>query len=235
MLPWVYCGDSLSRSSVLLTSVETHHLLNVLRVREGGDVVVFNGLGVVRRGFIVKKGRSIQIDFTALQELQSRVQPQISLVQCLSNDVSTFENILKKSCELGVQAICPVLGERTAGKIWTSELWEKKQMRWQQILIEACKQSKNPFFPSVQPIISSLQDVNWRDFDNCYYGSLHCSPQKWRNRGNAIACVIGPEGGFSEREEDFLHTVANPICLGPYVLRVETAVISAITYSRLIV
>lgn len=144
MLPWVYC-DPLSEGG-LLSVTEAHHALKVLRLRYGDEVIAFNGSGVTRLGTLAENSKSARVNFTAPAEVASEMEDKLALVQCLPNDVSTFELLLKKSCELGVQAIYPVIGDRTAGKLWTADLWAKKQTRWCQILIDACKQSKIHIF-----------------------------------------------------------------------------------------
>lgn len=230
MLPWVYC-DPLSEGG-LLSVTEAHHALKVLRLRYGDEVIAFNGSGVTRLGTLAENSKSARVNFTAPAEVASEMEDKLALVQCLPNDVSTFELLLKKSCELGVQAIYPVIGDRTAGKLWTADLWAKKQTRWCQILIDACKQSKNPYFPHLHSTCDSLKHFDWHSFDLCLYGSLRHEPKPFIKKGHSMACVIGPEGGFSEEEETFLSTLAIPVRLSPYVLRVETAVVSAVTYGR---
>ncbi|MDR0646950.1 MAG: 16S rRNA (uracil(1498)-N(3))-methyltransferase [Puniceicoccales bacterium] len=235
---FVYHEDTsslIAKDEVELSRKESHHLF-VLRVHEGACVITFDGLGNTRQGILKWKSCNAFVQFTKSVERCQILLPSISLVQVLPNEPATFESVLKKSCELGVHAIYPVLGERTEPKRWTQNVWHCKRARFQRILIDACKQAKNPILPTLGGEIHTLHNIPWASFNQCFYGSLSpsISIQKLTLDATAksIVCVVGPEGGFAPEEEKLLAMHAQPMRLSSYVLRVETATVSALACLR---
>ncbi|MDR2397006.1 MAG: 16S rRNA (uracil(1498)-N(3))-methyltransferase [Puniceicoccales bacterium] len=235
---FVYCEDTSSlvtQNEVILSKEESHHLL-VLREHEGAYVITFDGLGNIRQGILKRKNRNTYVQFTQSVEHCKMPLPYVSLAQVLPNEPATFESILKKSCELGVYAIYPILGERTERKRWTQDIWHGKMERFQRILVDACKQAKNPILPILSSEIHAFHNIPWKSFNQCFYGSLF--PSKPIKKvtidatAKSIVCAVGPEGGFSPEEEKLLSMHAQPMRLSPYILRVETATVSALAYLR---
>ncbi|MDR0755468.1 MAG: 16S rRNA (uracil(1498)-N(3))-methyltransferase [Puniceicoccales bacterium] len=235
---FVYCEDRSSfvaQNEVALSKKESHHLF-VLREHEGTCVVVFDGLGHTRQGILKWKSCNAYVQFTKSVEHCKIPLPYISLVQVLPNEPATFEGVLKKACELGVHTIYPVLGERTEGKRWTQHVWNCKRTRFQHLMVDACKQAKNPILPILSSAIHAFHDIPWESFNQRFYGSLLPSTPIKKVTVDAtaksIACVVGPEGGFSPEENQLLAMYAQPMRLSPYVLRVETATVSALACLR---
>jgi 16S rRNA (uracil1498-N3)-methyltransferase len=235
---FVYCEDTsslIAQNEVALSKEESHHLL-VLREYDGTNIIVFDGLGHVRQGILKRKNCNTYVQFTQSVEHGKIPLPYISLIQVLPNEPATFESVLKKSCELGVYAICPILGERTERKRWSQDIWYCKRERFQRILVDACKQAKNPILPTLSSEIHALHNIPWESFNQRFYGSLLSSnsiPKVTIDANTkSIACAIGPEGGFSPEEEKLLAMHAQPMRLSPYVLRVETATVSALACLR---
>ncbi|MDR1254788.1 MAG: 16S rRNA (uracil(1498)-N(3))-methyltransferase [Puniceicoccales bacterium] len=235
---FVYCEDTNSlrtQNKVVVSKEESHHLL-VLRAHEGACVVVFDGVGYVRQGILKWKSCNGYVQFTKSVERYKISPPYVSLVQVLPNEPATFESVLKKACELGVHTIYPVLGERTEPKRWTQNVWHCKRERFQRIRVDACKQAKNPILPALSGEVHTLNNLPWKSFDQCFYGSLLPSNSMPKvtidAKAKSIICVVGPEGGFSPEEEKLLAMHAQPMRLSPYVLRVETATVSALACLR---
>jgi 16S rRNA (uracil1498-N3)-methyltransferase len=235
---FVYCEDTsflIVQNEVALSKEESHHL-RVLREYDGTHVVVFDGLGNIRQGVLERKNCNTYVQFTQSVERCKMPLPYISLVQVLPNEPATFESVLKKACELGVYAIYPILGECTERKRWTQDIWHCKRERFRRILVDACKQAKNPILPTLSSEIHAFHNVPWESFNQRFYGSLLSSNSIKKvtidATAKSIACVIGPEGGFSPEEEKLLSVHAQPMRLSPYVLRVETATVSALACLR---
>jgi 16S rRNA (uracil1498-N3)-methyltransferase len=224
-----------SHEEIALSKRESHHLL-VLREHNGTNTVAFDGLGNIRQGILKRKNYNTYVQFTQSVEHCKIPLPHVSLVQVLPNEPATFESILKKSCELGVYAIYPILGECTEHKRWTQDIWHCKRERFRRIMVDACKQAKNPILPTLSSEIHTFHNIPWTSFNQRFYGSLLPSKSIKKVTINAttksIACAIGPEGGFSPEEEKLLSMHAQPMRLCPYVLRVETATVSALACLR---
>ena len=240
--PWLYAEGLQSVSSVLLLpNDEARHIVRVLRCRPGDAITVFDGLGCTRDGRLEIEKKSCSLHFT--EPLQQTPQPtrQFQLLLCLPNHVATFEEILRKTCELGIQSIQPLFSERTERLHWSPDIWEQRSERWKRILIEACKQAKNCFLPQLNSPIQ-LRELQTLPLGYCIHGSLDVAsslPSPTQNISllgkfspapseTLFSCLIGPEGGFSDTEEAFLSKISHGIYLPTCVLRTETAVVSLV-------
>lgn len=241
--PWLYAKELQDVASVLpLPTDEARHVVRVLRCRSEDLVTAFDGLGHTREGHLKVEKKNVSLHFT--EPLQQTPEPtrQFQLLLCLPNHVATFEEILRKTCELGIQSIQPLFSERTERLHWSPDVWEQRSERWKRILIEACKQAKNPFLPQLNPPIP-LRELQTLRTGYCIHGSLDtASSQTSPTQDTSLlekfspapsetlfSCLIGPEGGFSDAEEAFLSKISRGIHLPTCVLRTETAVVSLLT------
>lgn len=224
-LPWTFYED-LSQNYAL-SDEAFRHLFHVLRIPDGSEIVSFDGCGKLRLGRLLAGKKSGSVEFMEPIFTVSAHQKAFNLVQCLPNNIATFEDILRKACELGIQNIFPVLSERTEKSFWRKDLWNKRQERFRRILQESCKQAKNPFLPKLH-LIASLNDLPTLNVGHCFFGSLESAQTSFPDLKNepAVACIVGPEGGFSTSEESFLTSFATPLHLPTCVLRAETAVVA---------
>ncbi|MBR1843283.1 MAG: 16S rRNA (uracil(1498)-N(3))-methyltransferase [Opitutales bacterium] len=241
--PWVYVEELRSVASVLpLPTDEAQHVVRVLRCRSGDKITAFDGFGHTRGGHLKIEKKDVSLHFT--EPLQPTPQPtrQFQLLLCLPNHVATFEEILRKTCELGIQSIRPLFSERTERLHWSPDVWEQRSERWRRILIEACKQAKNCFLPQLHAPFS-LKELQTLPLGYCIHGSLDTAssplPSSTQNTSlfetfspapseTLFSCLIGPEGGFSDTEEAFLSKISRGIHLPTCVLRTETAVVSLV-------
>ena len=161
---------------------------------------------------------------------------KITLFQGLPKS-DKLELIIQKAVELGVSEISPVAMERSVVKLDQNKK-DSKTARWQAIAESAAKQSKLCFIPKVNSPVR-LSDVisGLSEFD------LILVPYESQNgmketlealstikSGQKVGIVIGPEGGFSQKEIDLLkNSGAKIISLGKRILRTETAAITALS------
>ena len=253
-VPWIYDAHlQQANDPVALSKIEAWHVAHVLRCKTNAMVTAFDGFGHTRSGQLHVQQSAAHVHFTEPLQMQP-LQPVVyQLVLFLPNHVATFESILKKLCELGIDTLRPVLGDRTERQRWTPSIWQKHMERWQRILVEACKQAKNPFLPTLQSPIE-MQQLASMDLGVCFHGTLNgtaisalqlnlntgtrisasdphmdssdvnlASTQSIRTR---LSAIIGPEGGFSTTEIQQLAAFSQAIRLPTHVLRVETAVVS---------
>ena len=213
--PWVYVEELRSVASVLpLPTDEAQHVVRVLRCRSGDKITAFDGFGHTRDGRLEIVKKNCSLHFTEPLQLTPQPTRQFQLLLCLPNHIATFEEILRKTCELGIQSIQPLFSERTERLHWSPDIWEQRSERWKRILIEPCKQAKNPFLPQLHTP-APLEQLQTLSLGYCIHGSLDTASSQLHAQDNSLfetlsppetvfSCLIGPEGGFSDDEETFL-------------------------------
>lgn len=203
---------------------EKEHLFKVFRARQGDEVELLDGNGVKALG-VVGSDKSVVIS-----RRESVPEPVEKLHLCCALPrKQKLDQMLKQAAELGVWSIRPVRCVRSVVEGGPRE-------RWDLLLREACKQSGNPFLPKLEEekklpeVLEKLAGENI----NIYYGSV--TPVVPESKGGSEkAVLIGPEGGFTPEEIGLMEKYnAIPLSFGPYILRLETAAISALTALRLL-
>ena len=140
--------------------------------------------------------------------------------------------IIEKATELGADGIYPVLSDNCA---LSKNVVEKKIPKWQRIMYEASKQCERAYVPKCFEM-TSLEELVKSDYkviafcERLATETLHeytlKNPIK---KGDKILVIIGPEGGFSQREFDLFRENNVPmLTLGNLILKAETAVIVAL-------
>ena len=162
--------------------------------------------------------------------------PKVVIAQSLVKE-QKMDYILQKSCELGVGEIIPLITTRSIIKVDKND--SKKVIRWQKIVKEASEQSKRCDIPKINGIMD-LNDLVKYDSKYKFICSVNEKSKTIKsilsniNISDTILFVIGPEGGFDKKEEDFLmNNGFIPITFGNNVLRTETAssfILSVINY-----
>lgn len=143
--------------------------------------------------------------------------------------------IIEKATELGADGVYPILTDNCA---LNKSVIEKKIDKWQRIMYEASKQCERAYVPTCFAI-SSLEDIiNLKDkgykiiafCEKLSELSLHqYILQNPLYKDDKIVVIIGPEGGFSDREFEFFKANNIPmLTLGNLILKAETAVIVAL-------
>lgn len=221
-------------ATLTLTGREAHHALHVLRLRVGETVTVLDGAG---REFICDVHASAR-DAMALRVKEQRTIPPlpcaITLVQAIPKG-KIIESIIQKATELGAARVVPLLSERVVTHLDDGSAASKAD-KWQQVAIEAIKQSGNAWLPKVDAPITPRELLARGEKPELFLiGSLRSDARHPREqiekflqqhqRSPKTACVwVGPEGDFTAAELDAAQSAgALPISLGRLVLRSETA------------
>ncbi|MDF2530206.1 MAG: rRNA ((1498)-N(3))-methyltransferase [Gammaproteobacteria bacterium] len=210
---------------IQLDAEASNHLANVLRMREGEQVVLFNGDGsqyLATLSGISKKSTSVFIE--SHQAISHESPLSIHLAQAVAKG-DKMDWIIQKAVELGVKAITPLLTQRCNVKL-DAERFDKKVEHWQKVAISACEQCGRNIIPTIyNPIsLSKFIEANQAGL------KLILHPENSQNLDNLpdfindLTLLVGPEGGFSEQEIDLAQS-QNYITLnlGPRILRTETA------------
>lgn len=213
--------------TIELSSFESHHLIATNRARTGQQVIVFNGRGIEWDCSIevAHKKRAI-LRKTAIRTIK-RLKSEITLAIAITKG-KTFDTILKQATELGIAHIQPLETERTL--VHVKDIFQKLE-KWNTQLIEACKQSGNPWLPDLRPPSTIKSILESEALGSIFVGSLEENAKSWKQVDpfKNATLFIGPEGDFAP--EEYLRLDQNgaiPIRIGPHVLRSETAAIAAI-------
>ncbi len=208
-----------------LSGREAHHLLDVLRAREGDWLTVFDGKGLEGRARVVHSEPGwvrLQVEET-WSASKEPPQPITLYVALLKGD--HLAEVARATTELGVSEIVPILTQHCVVR----ELSEHKLQRLHRVVLEAAKQCERGVVPQVKPLLSLgqippvvqgfvAQPRASALVQDCYY------PAK------PTALLTGPEGGLSELEVAFLQQRGfTPVTLGPRILRAETAPVALLS------
>lgn len=208
-----------------LPGEEAHHCRDVLRLRTGDEVEVFDGHGHAVRCRIAEMNKR-EIRLSPLHRFNSSPLPvRITLAAAIIKKNMDF--IVQKATELGVAAIVPLVTERTIVR-------PDKATRWDEIALEACKQCGNNWLPEIsapQTLDSFLRDTGKFDLKLVAALQPQAKPLKSVLTRASSACVmVGPEGDFTAEEYAAISTAGfQPITLGPLVLRADTAALYALS------
>ena len=230
MVPRFYVDAPLRAGGVChLAEDAAHHAVHVLRLREGEDVVVFNGRGGEYAARIASIQRlRIAIDLLQHRAVERESPLRLTLVQGVSSG-EKMDSTVRKAVELGVAAIQPVLATRSVARP-KGERAENRRGHWQKVVIAACEQCGRNRIPEVLPLLA-LEDYR----PSGPQIKILLSPlaelplSRVSLKGSDFVLAAGPEAGFTAGEEAGLAEAGFvPASLGPRVLRTETAAVAAL-------
>ena len=223
---------NLEEQTVTLAADEARHLRDVLRLKAGDEVYVFDGTGREFRCRVVNIARD-----SAELRVEAEVEPakpesQLQLNLCVALlKGEKFDLVVQKATELGVTRIVPLITRHADIHLRDERDADKRVARWQRIALEAAKQSGTALVPEVsgpvsfESVLVGTKDAHLRlMFSERDGGPLS---EVSGREVKAITALVGSEGGWSDEEiegaraHDF-HVVT----LGGRILRAETAAIT---------
>ena len=207
-----------------------HYLGRVLRLAKGDPVVLFNGDGSDYRASIDSIQKN-QVRLSVKERCAAVAESPLRIILCLA--VSRGERMdysLQKSTELGVWGFQPLSSDRVEVKLSAARL-EKRIEHWRGVIISACEQSGRARVPELLPLLSLdqwLEQVTEVPRLVLQPGS-EISLRQLAGAPQALQLVIGPEGGFTDREVVRMSDDGvTAMHLGPRILRTETAAPAAV-------
>lgn len=229
-------------NELLITGDDAHHIVRVMRMSEGDEVIATDGHSRSVRARIVELG-SKEVRLVAVEELdqQSEASWQVTIAQALPKG-DKMELIVQKCTEIGAAAFIPFESERVIVQ-YDRKKEAKRLERWHKIAKEAAEQSHRNALPAIheplswKQLLAQLSSYNLALF--CYeragdqgHGAglkdvLTEYKRKWAEDGTdkpKLLLIAGPEGGFSDREAQQAEEAgARLVGLGKRILRAETA------------
>lgn len=224
-------AGAVAGAEIALNGSEGKHAVAVRRMRVGEGIQLTNGGGRRVRGIVsAVEQNSLKISVTDVID-EAEPLAKLTLIQALAKG-DRDELAIQAATELGAWQIIPWQAERSISR-WDGPKISKGVDRWQVIVAEAAKQSLRVFEPNVQMPVSTKEICSLvKDFDlvlvldptsEVGLGSQDFSAQN-------IAVVVGPEGGISDHELQFLADAgARRVNLGAPILRTSTAGVAAIS------
>jgi len=216
---------------VSITGDEFHHLRDVLRLKVGDEISLFDGRG----NNLLGKIEAITCDSASVVIIKRlgdiRESPlEIILCQALVK-AEKMDLIVQKTVELGVSRVIPFLTPRTVPKL-SEDKMARRVERWQRIAQESVKQCGRGIVPRVEKVRTFSETLKgWEG----YLGLILWEGEKVNTlKGiykecSKVVVLVGPEGGFTAEEVKEAEGVGfTPVSLGPRILRTETAAITIV-------
>lgn len=228
-----FADEELLQMGVLeLSPEESRHLSGARRRRPGDRVTVLNGRGQLADAKVVAAGKRVTLVVEGITE-EKPPRVRICLAQALLKP-KALDLVLQKAVELGVASIVLVQTDHAVAKLGDSRSSGKTE-RWRQLCIEACKQSANPWLPSIA-VFGSVDSAReaFKEGTHQFVAGIQgaCSAAELSTRlsfdiEGEIVLWVGPEGDFSEREyEQLAASGVASVRLGARILRAETAALA---------
>ncbi|MDE2027987.1 MAG: 16S rRNA (uracil(1498)-N(3))-methyltransferase [Candidatus Omnitrophica bacterium] len=228
-----YCPEAdFTKFSVTIKDPhEVHHIKDVLRLKSGAKVQIFNACSQQAQAVIEEAGEGfIQARVEAVEEI--RQEAGRIILACAPPKKGKFEFIIEKCTELGVDEIIPLKTKRTE-VVFSPDKWQSKAGRFKAVAVNAAKQSKRTKVPLIHPMtmlvdaLKALPSGGLPLFPSLHHHPCHITEALAEAGGQKpVTIFIGPEGDFTADELDLaVKYGCLPVSLGSTVLKVETAAI----------
>jgi 16S rRNA (uracil1498-N3)-methyltransferase len=219
---------------IILDFEQTKHLRDVLRLRKGENINIFDGEGKEFSCAIEEIGKRETTLKIISEETPGSPESSLNLTVALALlKGEKFDLVVQKAVELGVARFVPLQTTRADVKIKDARETEKKSERWRKIIIEASKQCGRAKLMQIET------PQNFREFikKSAESDSNNANLVLFSERGgesfstlasqNKFVAVVGSEGGWEDSEIEFARRNGfQIITLGGRILRAETAAIS---------
>jgi 16S rRNA (uracil1498-N3)-methyltransferase len=237
-MPRFYLPQKMTGDEIMIQDrSQLHHLRDVLRLKPGDEIRVFDEDGTQCSGIINRLDRDQAV--ICIKNRQPAPHKKYKLaVACAIPKKARFDDIIDKLTQLGVDIIIPLETGRTIVKL--GEGCESRLERWRKIARSAAEQSQRNTLPLIYPVkelkevLALAGEYNLRLIlaltgDRKTLKEVPVGPGCTR-----ILSIIGPEGDFTPQEIELaVNAGFLPVSLGDTVLRVETAAIALAAYLKL--
>ena len=209
-----------------LKGTSAHHLLKVLRVKVGSEVLGLNGEGQKTKLLITNVNKSkIYLKKTSIETQERKLNLDLAIGQTKKD---AMDLILKQSVELGIRNIYIVESQH-------SQRYDFNFERARKLMISAMEQSNNPYLPEVKTL--SLEKVPLENYKTAlFFSSFAIGEEQDLKLSSTLKddsiILIGPEAGFNDEEENILreNPIVKTFMLETYILRSSTAISAAVGF-----
>ncbi|MGV3492088.1 MAG: 16S rRNA (uracil(1498)-N(3))-methyltransferase [Devosia sp.] len=229
--PRLFVEAALSTGAAIeLGKDQSNYIGNVLRMREGGEIVLFNGRDGAWLAKITHAGKKA-VTLEAVEQAAPQTPPSDLWFGFAPLKVGRLDYLVQKATEMGAGTIQPIITQFTQARTRRDKL--------EAYALEAAEQCEILTLPAIGPE-TQLSELlaHWRGAHGLRRlifadeAAASASPVDTISglKGLPIGLLIGPEGGFSDAERDLLlaQDFVVPISLGPRILRADTAAVAAL-------
>ncbi len=207
-----------------------HKIRNVLRLKKGESIYVFDGQG---REYLyqIKEVRKDRVLIEEREKKREEGFPERRLI--LGFPLLREEKIsiiLQKATELGVTEVCPFICQYSLTKMVSASKIE----RWKKIVLEATRQSERLWVPQISRVLSFKEVLHKEAEERVVFSKEGKYFREWPSKEvSSVFVVVGPEGDFSPQEVDEFKRAGFKFWrLSPHILRTETAAILGVGLIR---
>jgi len=211
-----------------LTKNQAHYLKDVMRLKEGGKLSVFNKLG--EWNAVVESYEKNGVKIKIMKKVRGKDNEKNIWLAFSPIKQNPLNFVIQKGTELGVQKFIPILSERTVVR-------EINIQRIKKIIIEASEQSNRISVPEInkpellKDFLSLFPKKGSLVFCDINSNQNNLKNVLEKNIDGPVCILVGPEGDFSENERKMIIDLnqTHSISLTKNILKAETAALSAIT------
>ena len=226
--------ENITDNTVIINDKENYrHIARALRARAGENLLLIDE-NQMQYETVITEITNNEIICEVKKSYSSKRDLEFDLYLAQSPLRSDSQlTVMEKSTELGVRGVYPCITDNCAVK---KEVAQSKVEKWQKIMFEASKQCERAKIPTCFGV-NTLENVINMDFDRMIVFGERSTEQSLKQylgknpikKGEKILVIIGPEGGFSQREFELFRAKNLPIIsLGDLILKADTAVTVAI-------
>jgi 16S rRNA (uracil1498-N3)-methyltransferase len=207
---------------------EGFHAANVRRIRSGEELDLSDGAGGFAHCVVEDVGKARLLARVVQRLTVDRPTPTVTVVQALPKS-DRSELAIELATEAGADAFIAWQASRCVARWDGVARMEKGLRRWRAVARAAARQSRRPYIPSVSGVVSTAELVRRVRDDAAKVLVLHESAtvllaELRLSQANSLMLVVGPEGGIADEEiAALVDAGAEPVRLGPTVLRTSTA------------
>jgi 16S rRNA (uracil1498-N3)-methyltransferase len=207
---------------------EGFHAANVRRIRSGEELDLSDGAGGFAHCVVEDVGKGRLLARVVQRLTVDRPTPTVTVVQALPKS-DRSELAIELATEAGADAFIAWQASRCVARWDGVARMEKGLRRWRAVARAAARQSRRPYIPSVSGVVSTAELVRRVRDEAAKVLVLHESAtvllaELRLSQANSLMLVVGPEGGIADEEiAALVDAGAEPVRLGPTVLRTSTA------------
>ena len=227
-------SENVNNNTISVNDIENYrHIARALRARKGEKLLLIDE-NQIQYETVIEEITPNNILCRIVNSYPSKRDLDFDLFLAQSPLRSDSQlTVMEKATELGARGIYPVLTDNCAVN---KSVAEKKLDKWQKVMYEASKQCERAKVPTCYNV-TTLDEVLNENFDKILVFAERSTEISLKQflaknpikKGERVLVIIGPEGGFSQKEFDFFRAKNFPlITLGELILKAETAVITAL-------